>query len=241
MKVIALLSWYEENPAWLAECVSSLGKLCDHVIAVDGPYGLVPGSTAKPGSSPTQSDTIRRVCAGLNIGCTIHTPNQVWWEGEVAKRDFMFRLGMTIATPGDDWFLRIDADESFTEIPPDTKTQLFNTDCDVAEITIWERHPELGDSQSAFRCLFRALPGIAIQQAHYVVTVPDHTQLKVAGGAGVRVLNGDTNVHQLDPALQLMDMKLEHKSHLRLPERQWLKTRYQNDLVRLELENTKEF
>lgn len=233
MRVIGLLNWYEENPAWLAECVSSAARLCDHIIAVDGPYGLFPGSTAKPSSSPSQADTIRRVCAGSGIGCTIHTPNQVWWDGEVAKRDFMFKLGLQVARPWEDWFLRIDADETLTEVPPDTKTELSCTQYDAAEVIIWERSTELGDSSSAFRCLFRAIPSIRIEQAHYVVTYRDNGQ--------VRVLNGDTNVHELEPALQLMGVRLEHKTNMRLPERQGLKARYARDIENSQSEKTEAF
>lgn len=213
MRIIGLLSWYEESPSWLAECVASAAKLCDHIIAVDGPYASFPGALRKPVSGVDQVDTIVRTANGAGIGCTVHVPRQPWWSGEVGKRDFMFRLGATFAEPDDDWFLRIDADEILAHVPADTRQLLAATDCDVAEVTIFERGDE--DTRHPFRCLFRAIPGIAIEQAHYVVTVP-----------GPRVLAGNGTVHTLEPAEALTDVVLEHRTQHRPSARKSQKASY---------------
>ncbi|MCQ9178721.1 hypothetical protein KMT30_06685 [Streptomyces sp. IBSBF 2953] len=226
MRVIGMLSWYEEPAPWLAECVAGLAQLCDHLIAVDGPYAMFPGATRKPASGSEQADTIARAAAGAGIGCTIHVPREPWWGNEVAKRDSMFRLAMTMARPGVDWLLRVDADEVFTQVPVDTKKSLAETDLDVAEVTLWERGDGV-DSQQPLRVLYRALPGIRIQQAHYVVTVPGLD-------GGHRVLVGNDTVHQAENAYPLWDVRLEHRTRQRSAARRALKEQYYAQLPQIE-------
>jgi hypothetical protein len=225
VKVIALLSWYEEPASWLAECVAGLAKLCDHVIAVDGPYALFPGATNKPASGTEQAEVIAHAAAGAGIGCTIHSPRQPWWGNEVEKRNYMFQLGMTMAEPGVDWFLRIDADEVITQVPVDTAKKLSETELDVAEIMIWQRGDL--DSQWALRALFRALPGIECQQAHYVVTVPGEDGRK-------RVLCGHEAKHKHEPAADLWDVRMEHRTNQRSELRRALKEQYYAKLPEIE-------
>lgn len=225
MRVIGMLSWYEEPASWLAECVASLASLCDHLVAVDGPYALFPGAIRKPASGSEQADTIARTAAGAGIGCTVHVPRAPWWGNEVGKRDFMFRLAMSIAEPGADWLLRIDADEVLTQVPADTAKFLSETDMDVAEVAMWERG-DGQDSQFPLRVLFRALPGIGIQQAHYVVTAP--------GESGTRVLCGNEQVHRPEPALGLPDVRLEHRTGQRAAMRQAQKREYYAQLPQIE-------
>ncbi|GHA01471.1 hypothetical protein ACFOOM_12135 [Streptomyces echinoruber] len=228
MRIIGLLSWYEEPASWLAECVASAAKLCDHLIAIDGPYALFPGSTRRPASGSEQADTIARTAAGAGIGCTIHVPRQPWWGGEVEKRDFMFRLAAPMTTAAD-WLLRIDADEVLTDVPPDTRELLAASRLDVAEVTIWDRDD---GSQHPFRCLFRALPGLAIEQAHYVVTAP--------GEHGKRVLVGNSTVHTPEPAEALWDVRLEHRTRQRPQHRQQQKQRYYKEVADLGCEQVAE-
>jgi hypothetical protein len=216
LRIIGLLSWYEEPASWLAECVASAAKLCDHLIAVDGPYALFPGATTKPASGSEQADVIAHTAAGAGIGCTIHSPRQPWWGNEVEKRNHMFQLGMTMAEPGVDWFLRIDADEVLIANSGDVRKKLADTDMDAAEVMLWERGAR--DSQSPLRVLFRALPGLAIQQAHYVVTVPAEN--------GVKVLAGNQLTHRLEPAEPLWDVRLEHRTKNRTAQRKEQKADY---------------
>lgn len=228
MRVIGLLSWYEEPAPWLAECVAGLAGLCDHLIAVDGPYALFPGASRKPASGSEQADTIARTAAGAGMGCTIHVPREPWWGNEVAKRDYMFRLAMTMAQPGVDWLLRVDADEVFTQVPVDTKKALGETEFDVAEVTMWERGIQDGqDSQFPLRVLFRALPGIQVEQAHYVVTVPGQD-------GGKRVLVGNEIVHRAETAFPLWDVRLEHRTAQRPAMRRALKDQYYAQLPQIE-------
>lgn len=222
VRVIGLLNWYEENPAWLAECVASASTLCDHLIAVDGPYAAFPGAMRRPASGTDQAETIQRVAAGVGMGCTIHTSREPWWGGEVAKRDFMFKLGLTFAK-ADDWFLRIDADEVLSGVQPWTRDTLEESPYDVAELNIYTNEPEVGEYSSPFRCLYRALPDIAIEHTHYYVT------------AGRRVLNGGGVLWQ-EPADFLDGVRLEHRTHQRPIGRKALKNAYSaviNDLEKV--------
>jgi hypothetical protein len=223
VSVIGLLSWYDENPAWLAECVASAAKLCDHLIAVDGPYALFPDSTLKPASGPEQTETIQRTASGAGMGCTIHVPRQAWWGDQVEKRDFMFQLGATVADPGEDWYLIVDADEVVAEVPADTRARLEATTCDVAEVMLWERNVhdrinELVDASPDYRHplrrLYRAQPDMHVVQAHYVIT------------AGDKILSGAEHLHKLEPAEWLTDVVLEHRPHQRPWYRQDQKHRY---------------
>ena len=235
MRIIGLLNWYEEQPTWLSECVASAARLCDHLVAVDGPYAAFPGALKRPYSGTEQAEAIQRTAAGAGMGCTVHTPRQPWWGtrwgGEVEKRDFMFTLGSTFAAPGD-WFLRIDADEVLAvETPEAVRSRLEQSPWNVAEVTIWEREVngrigELVDSQgdysSPFRCLFRNVPGLHIEQTHYTVKT----------GAG-EVLNGLGQ----GQAEELWDVKLEHRTRQRSITRQRLKREYSaliNDFERVE-------
>lgn len=221
MRVTGLLSFYDEDPGWLAECVASASKLCDHLIAVDGPYGHFPGALSKPASGADQIAAITHTAAGLGMGVSVHQPRMPWfgeWGGEVAKRDFMFKLGMTFAEPGD-WFFRVDADEFLTEVPDDTKHRLAESKHDVAEVILWERESSYdidmgGDSQHPLRCLFRAIPGIRIEQAHFIVTAPINGQRTfLSGPHGVS-------------AEPLWDVRLEHRTRMRTPGRKRLKDQY---------------
>lgn len=114
MKLIAILSWYDE-PAWcLTELVTSLaGAGIDHLVAVDGAYMLYPeGKAQSPGE---QAQAILAACHGANVGCTIYTPQTVWFGNEIEKRAFAFKLAELVATPGEDWFWIVDGDERIQE------------------------------------------------------------------------------------------------------------------------------
>lgn len=223
MRIIGLLSWYEEPVSWLAETVASAAKLCDHLIAVDGAYAEFPFAQSKPASGTEQAEVVLHAAAGAGIGCTIHVSGEPWPGNEVEKRSFMFDLAMPFTTE-DDWLLVIDADEVLSEVPTDTRNLLEKSDTDVGELHLWER----GDQDTIYiqRRLFRALRGIRYQDCHYVVTVP--------AGSGVRVLSGDQQIHTLEPAEYLPDLRMEHRSSHRTALRTGLKNQYYAKLPDLE-------
>ena len=223
MRIVGLLSWYEEPVSWLAETVASAAKLCDHLIAVDGPYAEFPFAHTKPASGTEQAEVILHAAAGAGMGCTIHASRQPWWGNEVEKRSFMFDLAMPFSTE-DDWLLVIDADEVLSQVPENTRDLLAKAEADVAEVHLWERDDQ--DTIYVQRRLFRALRGIAYRDCHYVVTAPS--------GDGVKVLSGDQHVHQLEPAEQMFGVRLEHRSSQRTALRNGLKNQYYAKLPDLE-------
>lgn len=215
MKIFGLLSWYEEPVSWLAETVASAAKLCDHLIAVDGPYAEFPFAHTKPASGTDQSEIILHTAAGLGMGVTIHAHHHPWWGNEVEKRTAMFDLAMPFTT-ADDWLLVIDADESLSHVPEDTRERLAKLEQDVAEVRLWVR----GDQDDAFtaRRLFRALRGLKYDGAHYVVTAPTEN--------GVEVLSGDPDRQRLEPAAELFDVRMEHRANQRTALRNGFKQQY---------------
>ena len=216
MRIIAVLSWYDEPVDWLRECVAS-ARFCDHLIAVDGPYAAFPGASEKPSSPPDQMQAIR----GIWPGCDVHVQPEPW-DGEVAKRDYMFRLAVA---QGADWVFVIDADEVVTDAPGDLRERLAATSLHVAEATLmYEMTPGWALAPSQVRRLFRVLPGIGYQGAHSRV---------VATVDGRQVTLTDPDLSVCEPAEQIA-LRMRHRSHERSQERQSLKADYYKLLPALE-------
>jgi hypothetical protein len=162
VRVIALLSWYQEPVPWLAELVASMGRAgVDHVVAVDGAYMLYPKGQAR--SEGDQADAIRRTATGAGMGATIHVPQTPWMGNEVEKRDRLFALGHAIADP-DDWLWVCDADEVIESAPYaehrsvgyGVRHRLMETDHDVGEVLLRCQQDPQGESEFfPIRKLFR--------------------------------------------------------------------------------------
>lgn len=215
MKVVALISWWEEDPSWLAATVSSAAKLCDHVVAVDGAYGLMPGGTAR--SEAMQAETVLRTCDALDMGCTIVRPKDVWLGNEVEKRTFCFAEVRNVVTPGQDWIIVLDGDDVLSDVPEDTRMKLELTDRNVAEVTLWDRQTWVREetaaaareldlpphSQQTQRRIFRAADEITVAGAHFCY----------------RARHGDTcewywgtRDHGLAESLLLHEVRIEHRT-----------------------------
>ena len=219
LRVIGLLSFYDESAPWLAGAVASLAGVCDHLIAVDGAYALYPQGKAHSGSE--QGETIRETCRSLSMGCTLYEPQTVWGGNEVEKRSTMFALGETVAEPNTDWYFVIDADEVVTSWGAGRfKERLAECEHDVAEVTFWNRripHPREVDENRKWvapydqielnrvRILFRAIPGLRVVDRHYHYRLPDG-----------RYLWGDANQ---EPCADFSDVRLEHRTEYRDPMR----------------------
>lgn len=160
MRLICLLSWFDERPDWLAELVASVARAgADHVIAVDGAYALYPQARGSSGS--TQAAVVAAAALGAGIGVTVHVPEQPWVGNEVEKRTVMFRLGHAIAESGRDWLWVCDADEVITR-GAGVRDELTCTDLDVGEVLLVENGGHL-----PIRKLFRAQPGgIRVEERH---------------------------------------------------------------------------
>jgi hypothetical protein len=169
-RIVALLSWFDEQPAWLAELVASMGRAgVDHVVAVDGAYGAYPDGTGNSGSE--QAQVVAATALGAGMGCTIHIPSEAWAGNEIEKRTFLFALAHLVAVPDRDWLWVLDGDEVITE-SAGLKEALEGTDKQVATVNLWEGvcSGEHENTSMTLRMLFRAQrTGISVQghHAHY--------------------------------------------------------------------------
>lgn len=221
MRLVAMLSWYEESSQWLAALVASLQKAnVDHIVAVDGAYALFPDSMSQPRSGPEQPQAIIECAHTLGIGVTIHRPTIVWGGNEVQKRNHLVQLALA-ETEETDWLLQIDADELVTHAPPDLHRQLQQAEEDVAGVYFYQRNtkqplpPEnsvpkfnpltMTEGFYGHRILFRAQRDLHIEGAHYGY---------VANGTYLR-----GKEHDPAPALDLPDFKVEHRHNFRMPSR----------------------
>lgn len=214
--IAGLLAHYDESPLWLAAAIQGAAKLCDHVIAVDGAYALYPGGRASSG--PEQAEAIAEAAYAAGIGCTLHTPASVWMGNQIEKRNFMFKLAQQMTTPAD-WVFVFDADDLVTHVPADLHDRLDAAEEDVAVYTLWwteDMHATPAREEAAqafpypheaanryFPGLFRALPGLRVEGAHY--------HYLAERGSDTIHLRGHPDYHDLEPFLNLTDMRVQHR------------------------------
>lgn len=198
MRLIALVSWFDEQAAWLAELVASLATAgVDHVVAVDGAYALYPHGRGNSGSE--QGRVVAATALGAGMGCTVHQPAFPWVGGEVEKRSVMFALGHLAAVPDEDWLVVADADEVW-EQPHGLRDALSGTELDVAEVMLVERTGH-GRSNAMIRKCFRAQPGgIWVEDRHCRYVAADGRVLWDQARRGEEV-----------EALTLMDVRVLHR------------------------------
>lgn len=126
-RIIGLLSWWDESPTWLAATVASMGRVCDHIVALDGRYALFPDT--RSASPQEQADAIACAAYGAAVGCTIVQPRHVWAD-EMEKRTALFQYGAVAADTFRDWFLVLDADEVLAD---SVTQQTVHAEVDAAE------------------------------------------------------------------------------------------------------------
>jgi hypothetical protein len=180
VRLIGVTIWYDENPAWLAACVASMARAgISHVVAVDGAYALYPDGIRHPRSGLEQHAAVSEVCQAMQIGCTLHSPAEAYAGNEVEKRTLAFRLAEQVAEE-DDWYFVMDADQTIVS-SLGLREKLATTDLDVGEVLFYERGAgqEFNGERSLWpvRCLFRAIPGLAVVGKHYSYVTPDGRDL----------------------------------------------------------------
>ncbi len=147
MKIIALLSAYDESASWLATVVAGAARFCDAIVYVDGAYALYPG--ARPRSMPDQAEAVIHAAEAADIELILHRPKELWWGNEVQKRNQTLKLAGTIAEPGD-WLVVFDGDMHLMKSNPEMiRWDLEHTDCDVATMTVQEGQDMLADEHMA--------------------------------------------------------------------------------------------
>jgi len=165
VRLVAIMSFWDENPAWLGAAVASLHKAeVDHLVAVDGPYALFPGSMHRWQSRLPQLEAIVAAAHAIEIGLTLHVPTGPWMGNEVEKRNFLFDLGRA-AVPdmtSEDWFFIIDSDEEVTR-GAGTKDVL----ADAVEDVGYYRLVEQDGTPNAVRGLYRWHPELCLTVTHY--------------------------------------------------------------------------
>jgi len=134
MKIVGIISWYDEAPQWLSTAVSGFARVCDQIVAVDGAYALLPG--ARPCSHPMQAEAIMGAAESAGVGCLIHRPNNLFFGNEVEKRNLSLQLAAPFLTEDEDWIIIFDADcHLFRCNPPAVRGRLELTDSDIASYT----------------------------------------------------------------------------------------------------------
>lgn len=215
--ISALLSWYDEHPAWLERAIQALEPAgITRIVAVDGAYALYPRARNRSGIA--QHEAITRAAYKIGAGLTIHIPETPWAGNEIEKRTFMFALADHLAKPGD-WHLVIDADEVLTRCPHDLHAQLQASVFDVAQVTFSEPHPSGRRREYPIPILFRAGLGIRCETNHYTY-VTQHG----------RKLWGNAATDRLEPRLDLAaQIKLDHLTEFRHEDRRTDAKRYYAD------------
>lgn len=241
MRLIAILSWYDESPSWLAATVSSLIQHAeiDHLVAVDGAYALLPGGRAFSGFE--QHQVINEICRGSGTGLTLFAPSEPWFGNEVEKRSFAFRLAEQNAEIGEDWYFVVDADEIVMSALG-LRQVLETTDCDAGEIWLLERYdPFISEGNGkvahrinmpreprcASRRLFRALARLHLATNHFTY-ITDAGHVLWNGGPGGSVPSVDTRC------------EIEHRTRLRDLARKEQQAAYYERRDELGLETTYE-
>lgn len=218
MRLIALLSFYDEPVSGLALCVDGLAMAgASHVIAVDGRYSMFPGNGHA--SPPDQRAHLDAACRHHELGLTTVVPPTTWAGNEPQKRTAMFQIALAMADPGD-WFWVVDGD-MVTVKASLLPERLAETEHEAAEVLVEDvlaRRANRPDWPPTFpmRCLFRAQP-IVVGPQHWLYRNPVD---------GHDVWRG-TDREGLLPALDLTEyVTVEHRPHQRSVGRELAKNQY---------------
>lgn len=166
MKVVGLLSWFQEQPEKLHRTITSTAPLLDELVCLDGRYALFPHAENR--STQQEIEAITDACGAAGLTVHIHQVTEPFdgrWGGEVAKRAALFRLG---AETGADWFYVFDADCHVEQITPGWREQL-EQEQELHVGTVMVADGGLAHPHPAF---FRALPGLTVQERHWRYLVP---------------------------------------------------------------------
>lgn len=146
-KICGILSWWDESASWLSTAVSSMGRFCDEIVAVDGAYALMPGG--RPRSMPAQAEAVLAAAEVADVACTVHRPRDLFWGNEIEKRNLTLRLAGAVLEPGD-WVVVVDADQYLMKLNAEAlRWDLANTELHVATYTVLDGRDQLADEQVA--------------------------------------------------------------------------------------------
>lgn len=195
MRIIGLLSWFDESPTWLAATVSSMARVCDHVVALDGRYKHYEDDRLQSGIA--QVDAVVEAARASGMGLTLHTAPRVW-DTEMQKRTHLFRLGALEAVTFEDWFFILDGDEVLLHCSDrvvDTLETLARDRVNVGATRIIEETDPYADEararisrggdipyvySSPTPRFWRVLDDMRVDQCHYYYTGIDERGKRVA-------------------------------------------------------------
>lgn len=184
MRLIGVLSWYDESPHWLSTAVAGVSRFCDYLVAVDGAYALFP--RGRPRSHPQQVEAIVQTAEATGLGLLLHQPQTTWRGNELEKRNFALDLAGTIARE-DDWLLVFDADYHLLQCEPEViRASLENCPEDVATYLLLDGKDFLASAEleqfaasrhidtewtQATRDIYRWNPTLRVGPAHWCYSV----------------------------------------------------------------------
>lgn len=227
MSVIALMSWWDEQPGWLTRSVTPLARFCTHLVAVDGAYQHIPGSIQRSRSPGDQADAVVAACDATGLGLTLQRPTEPWAGDEVAKRNHMFQLAKLIAIPGD-WLFVIDADEMVVEVPADIGEQLDRAAAERYESCMVDVTTPPAQGVTAVRKFFRYDRTLRVEGRHW--------HYHAGPAANPRVLWGNSKNPRLVSACKIERFRVEHWAGRRHPFRRDQQLGYYNRRKELGLE-----
>lgn len=208
MKIVALLSFYDEPHDFLKRIISTLPLAgVTDLIALDGRYALYPAEQTN--SPDDQHETICEAARACDITVITHRAT-VPWPDEMTKRTHLFQLGEQITHPTD-WYLIADADEEILTAPADVAEQLQASVLDVAGVSLQEP----AHTSVLFPKFFRAIRGLHVYANHFTYRTPDG-----------RYLWGNANTTRLEARHPISDMRVKHHIDSRPSERDEARKRY---------------
>lgn len=215
--IIALLSWYDEDPRWLKRCVDSLAQIpVDRLVALDGPYELYGG---RPKSRQDEYEAIEQAPFPTHVYTGGYEGN------EVEKRNRLWELAERHSEPND-WYMVIDADEYVTQAPEGLAHSLDTSFFDVGAVDLQEPGHPLGTIHfPTFPMFFRAIRGLHCDRDHFTYRAPDG-----------RTLWGNAKTERLE-ARHMTGATVMHESQLRHPERRAKAMAYYKSRDMLRIEN----
>lgn len=166
MKIVGLLSWFQEQPEKLHRTITSTAPLIDELVCLDGRYALFPHSENR--STHDEMKAIQDACGSTGLPVHIHQVDEPFdgkWGGEVAKRAALFRLG---EQTGADWYYVFDADCHVEQVTPGWRDML-DREQELHVGTVMVADGGLAHPHPAF---FRALEGLTVQERHWRYLVP---------------------------------------------------------------------
>lgn len=194
MRVVALLSWWHEDPSRLLRCVVPLGRFCDHIVAFDGAYAATPGAELSPMSPGAQADAVVAAAEVAGLGLTLHRPMAPWPGNEVEKRDLMFRAAGLVCEAGD-WLFVVDADEVVRDVPANLREQLDSSGRLVATIELQQ-----DDGAMHARRFFSWSPTLRVEGRHFTYVTGADTYLW-----------GDSGEHELALPAHIAGFRMTHE------------------------------